>query len=409
MRTMRHDHTRWLIHFVRDRKPDQDFPGDEEESGRFAGGELPADADAFSVLKTLVRTGGLLPGHSFRKGRTTLYGGMPVVCATEMPLYSLAKYVKSTGDHSKVSPYGIAFLKAEFFSAGGRPVIYGLSSSNPTLQEDTWNRRILHPSVLPIEEQYRYVAYSPSGDRWIDWSHEREWRWVARDKQRHRFTCKNAYGYYETVIGLPLFTGTTQGGDFSRLCIIVEKRDDASEIQELLTGLYFRGYNDYESQFDSHLILASRIIVLADVVEAVDSGRDLNAYTIEGLTDAGLVDSIIVHPPTKATRERVMAALQLASAAGKSAAEKFTAKYGDGITTYGFAYAVTPDVTSPFVQFMLENELASGPYSGLVRIKIPCSWSDSPSLDYLESVYSAAAEVLSKELDLDVFMTSKPD
>jgi hypothetical protein len=62
---MRHDHTAWLVHFVRDRKPEQDFP---DEAGIFANGELEMDASAFDVLKTIVRLGGVLPGYSFRSG-----------------------------------------------------------------------------------------------------------------------------------------------------------------------------------------------------------------------------------------------------------------------------------------------------------------------------------------------------
>ncbi len=74
---MRHDHTDWLIHFVRDRVPDQDFIGDEDEYlGLGPGGELESDADAFSVLRTIVRLGGIIPGYSIRNGRTTLYGGL---------------------------------------------------------------------------------------------------------------------------------------------------------------------------------------------------------------------------------------------------------------------------------------------------------------------------------------------
>jgi hypothetical protein len=71
----RHDHTAWLTHFVRDRKPEQDFPGDDDdESGRYAGGEIDLDAKAFEVLNTIIRLGDLTPGYSFRKGCTTIYG-----------------------------------------------------------------------------------------------------------------------------------------------------------------------------------------------------------------------------------------------------------------------------------------------------------------------------------------------
>lgn len=155
-KSQRHDHTEWLVHFVRDRNPDQDFPGDdEEEFGRFCGGELESDASAFEVLKTIIRLGGLIPGYSFRSGRTTIYGGAPAVCATEMPLYSFACYAREKSNTSKVSAYGIAFLKAEFFSAGGRPAIYGLSVQNPAYIQNTPTSRIFANETMPLAEQYR--------------------------------------------------------------------------------------------------------------------------------------------------------------------------------------------------------------------------------------------------------------
>jgi len=205
---MRHDHTSWLIHFVRDRNPDQDFPGEtEEEFDYFSGGELEADAEAFSVLETIIRLGGLYPGYSFRSGRTTIYGGNPAVCVTEMPLYSFASYAKERGKTNCVSAYGIAFLKSELFSAGGRPVIYGLSNSNVKyVQNDTYCR-IFDETILPLEEQYRYVAYSPSGDKWIDWSHEREWRWKVNNKDKDYVWGKDGNGCYDALPGLPLFLG----------------------------------------------------------------------------------------------------------------------------------------------------------------------------------------------------------
>ncbi|MEI6208228.1 MAG: hypothetical protein WCP20_15715 [Desulfuromonadales bacterium] len=92
---MRHDHTDWLIHFVRDRLPEQDFPGDEDAADFYVGGELDFEAPAFSVLKTIIRLGGLITGYSFRSGRTSIYGGKPDVCATEMPIYSFADSLHS--------------------------------------------------------------------------------------------------------------------------------------------------------------------------------------------------------------------------------------------------------------------------------------------------------------------------
>jgi hypothetical protein len=136
-----------------------------------------------------------MPGYSFRNGRTTIYGGQPAICTTEMPLYSFAQYVRSRADTAKVSAYGIAFLKKEFYAAGGRPVLYGLSIDNPQFVEDRPTARVFHDSVLPRAEQYRYVAHNPSGmDKWVDWSHEREWRWVVQNKGRDEICAIGALG-----------------------------------------------------------------------------------------------------------------------------------------------------------------------------------------------------------------------
>ena len=407
---MRHDHTKWLTHFVRDRKPEQDFPGaDEDEAGCFIGGELEMDSSAFDVLKAIVRLGGLLPGHSFRSGSTTIYGGEPVVCATEMPIYSFADYAHSKKDPSKVSAYGIAFLKSEFFAAGGRPAIYGLSISNPTYVTKTATRRIFTDSVLPKTEQFRYVAYNPSPSNWIDWSHEREWRWQARDESQDEIWCQDYNGSLGPVPALPLFKGEIDGRSFTRVCIIVWSHEEAKEIRELLTGFYLAGHNNYDTPFDKKLIAASKIIVLQDVVAAVEAGKNLGSQTIEGLEAANLLSPIAIVPAPPDAKEVAEKAMSLATAAGKKAADEYLAKYDIEKGSCGFANAVTYDVTSPMVQYLLTAGMASGPFDGAVWIDFPHSWPPSQSIDYREAICRAAAEALSKALGISVYMDSRLD
>lgn len=407
---MRHDHTQWLMHFVRDRNPEQDFPGeDEDEAGRFIGGEIEMDADAFYVLKTVIRLGGLLPGYSFRSERTTIYGGKPALCVTEMPLYSFATYVRSKKDTSKVSAYGLAFLKSEFFAAGGRPAIYGLSIESPKYITNTSYQRIFDPSVLPAAEQYRYVAYSPSGTHWIDWSHEREWRWVANSDDRDSILCKDYDGCIGPTPGLPLFKGKLDGHSFSRVCIIVWTHEEAVEIQELLTGFYLAGSNNYGTELDKQLIRASSIIVLQDVIDAVEKDKDLDAQTIEGLEAAKLVKPIVIASPPEGAAELVELAFAQATAAGKAAAEIYIKKYGGDGGDCGFAHAVTYDVTHPIVQYLIAEKLASGPFDGAVWINVPSSWPVMQSIDYEKAIFRVIAVTLSKALCIRVFMESRLD
>lgn len=408
---MRHDYTKWLTHFVRDRVPEQDFPGDsEEESGRYHGDEIEPDADAFAVLKTIIRLGGITPGYSFRSGRTTIYGGQPAVCATEMPLYSLAQYVRSRSDSGKVSAYGIAFLKTEFHAAGGRPVIYGLSTDNPRFIENTATRRIFDAGVLPVAEQYRYVAYNPaSASNWVDWSHEREWRWIVQNKENDEVWAQNFEGMIGPTPALPVFKGRLDGRPFTRVCVIVWAHEEAQVIRELLTGIYLAGCNNYDTPFDRNLIEASRIIVLQDVVALVETGKHLGAQTIEGLEEADLLLPIAIAEPPKDAPIIVARALEKAGAAAKAAADAYSAANNPHGGYCGHAHATTYDVTNPLVQFLLKEEKASGPFDGAVWIDFPQTYPPSPSLDYNEAACEAAAEVLSAELGIKVYCTSLAD
>ena len=403
---MRHDHTAWLTHFVRDRVPEQDFPGETEEEARyFEGGELGPDADAFLVLQTIIRLGGLTPGYSFRKGRTTIYGGKPAVCATEMPLYSFAEYVRSRGDGGKVSAYGIAFLKSEFHAAGGRPAIYGLSTDSPTMTRNEPYCRIFDEATLPRAEQYRYVAYNPSGASWIDWSHEREWRWTARVEDRDQIWMlvhNDCYGFRP---GLPIF----HGAPFSRVCTIVWTHEEAQEIRKLLTGFYLAGSNNYDTPFDRRLIERSNIIVLQDVIAAVENDRKIQAQTIEGLEKADLLQPIQI-TKTPVNADKIVAkAMARAGSAAKAAIEDFTAKHGEGSAYCGRADAITYDVTNPIVQYLLKEKHASGPYDGKVWIHFPGDYPFSQSMDYHEAAGRAAAKVLAEELGVDVYCETRSD
>lgn len=407
---MRHDHTDWLIHFVRDRLPEQDFPGEtEEEFNHHVGGELECDASAFQVLETIIRLGGIISGNSFRNGKTTIYGGKPVVCVTEMPLYSLAKYVESRGKSECVSACGIALRKSEFFEAGGRPVIYGLSGSNVTYKVNTPYVRIFNENVLPLEEQYRYVAYSPTKDNWIDWSHEREWRWVANDESEDFIWALNGYDCYDSIPGIPIFSGQENGGNFSEVRIIVWSHAEKEQIQELLTGFYLSGSNNYDTPFSRQLINASSIIVLNDVVEKVEGAKDINAQTIEGLESENLCSPVLLSDPPENAEELVKAAIRKAQDSGIAAAAEYEKSYDINMGSCGFVNATTYAVTHPIVQFMVNNGYASGPFDGRVHIRVPSKWKVTQSMEYEEYIYKAMVPILTAELGVPIFVEWKYD
>lgn len=184
----REDITDWLIHFTKDiYNKDvvdvfEEIESDDEESNDLLldyTNQLPdgfENLTAFEVLKQIISECGIRYGYSFRNGQTTLYGGDPVICFTEMPIHSLIEYAKQRQNDAN-STYGIAIRKKDAFKYGARPVIYGLTSNDP-FKYKKYNkiRRILEESVLPLEEQYRLVPHILNKSRDIDWTHEREWR-----------------------------------------------------------------------------------------------------------------------------------------------------------------------------------------------------------------------------------------
>lgn len=245
----RFDMSDWLIHFVK--APKDKFESIEPDANKyFSYGEINKDANALDVLRTIIRLGGLLPGKSYRNGKTTLYGYDSVVCASEMPLFAFYEYAKQFGSRGNVSFFGIAMKKEEFFREGGRPAIYGLSQPPHYKHHDDYYR-VLNNNILPEEEQYRLVALDMSPGTTNNWMHEREWRW-KKNQPYHTLWCKDGYGKYGDVDGLPLLAN--KGQCFSQLIFIVKDFDQMTALQSDLTAFYLAGSNNYDTHFSKMII-----------------------------------------------------------------------------------------------------------------------------------------------------------
>lgn len=107
------------------------------------------------------------------KSSTVSWTAQKVVCFTECPWGSLLQ-------HARVySPYGIGFTKKLVYSRGGNPVFY----VNPNLFNiERWNPSV-YPFITPFVPRYasnKIKNQRPFNGKYIDYSHEREWR-VAKD------------------------------------------------------------------------------------------------------------------------------------------------------------------------------------------------------------------------------------
>jgi hypothetical protein len=111
----REDITDWLIHFTKDISSENQtdiYIKDESEEAYLLdySNQIPNGytfLTAFECLKNIVTECGIRYNYSLRNGKTTLFGGSPIICFTEMPLKSFIEYAKVRNSSSN-SNYGIA-------------------------------------------------------------------------------------------------------------------------------------------------------------------------------------------------------------------------------------------------------------------------------------------------------------
>lgn len=357
----RKDMTKWLIHFVKD-VDHRHIPGKtDDEYAFFSKDELDDGTSAMDVLRNIIRVGGLLAKPSFRNGRTTLYGGENVVCATEMPLYSFYKYARLRSAAGNVSSIGVAFLKEQFFAEGGRHAIYGLSKPLKYIKNgNTKYYKILEESCLPKEEQYRYVHTQLNGTGWTDWTHEREWRW-KKTMNHHSIWTENREAVQDCYDGLPLFKSDSKC-KIDRIIFIVSNSMQADIIKKDLTGLYIAGHNNYGTPFSRDVIKHARIINMEEIVAKIEKD-DVHEYeTIEGIERKNLVRPLnLGTQPTPKQIERMKKAISQGKRKANAVKSCSTSP-----SAIGRCKVMSDDICNKWVQKFLFAKLAHGPFDGKV-------------------------------------------
>ncbi|MBB3272763.1 hypothetical protein FHW75_003959 [Pseudomonas sp. OG7] len=186
LNNIRFDLSDYLIHFFRD----VDLSGPEHiffpEHARFNNIAHSGKLDSLFLMRCALRHHKLFATWSYRGGRPTIYGTSPAICFTDMPL---AAFIQTSNERlargENIGRYAFMIPKAAMFAEGARPVIYGLSGEVREQSANGGDFRILDQQLMPLREQYRYVAYTIGDARHIDWTHEREWRWPYRGHDMH--------------------------------------------------------------------------------------------------------------------------------------------------------------------------------------------------------------------------------
>lgn len=277
----RFDLSEWVIHFVHDRKVNDEakyicsnnpvsyiaqyldtayFENDAPQHFKDGYSEsylLPQKATAFEVLKKILHDGYIRSGWAFRNGSPTILGPYSAVCFTEMPLYALKDYAEYRKDKGYYATFcGIAFKREDLYYQGARPVIYGISRA----VQDQFIHVHQHPyryldeqkCGIMLSEQYRIVGTElypkqliPNAKN-IDWTFEREWRWAFQ-------------GSRIGVPGFP-FLRCPRHEYFSEIMIIVETMEELIEIQDFCRALYDNSMQDPNSIYNKDIFAKLRFI-----------------------------------------------------------------------------------------------------------------------------------------------------
>lgn len=403
----------WVMHFVHDRNPETNaaynlnegdeqpaFPyhADMEKNSRFelwemvdeASGLAPDDS-AFSVLLKIIENGHIRSGWSFRgnPAKPTIYGPRAACCFTEMPLYGLIDYAKKR-NKDMVGTIAVGFLRNELFQAGGRPVIYGLSRSHkeiPVHSQDSFMGwpRYLDPSCgIAEHEQYRYVATNIGGTHYLDWTHEREWRWADTNDE---YDCP----------GLPVWL--KEQSAFSKVMVVVPTKKNAKQVLDLLKELYDAKFHNFDYEYNLKILRNTHVVALEDLNTNL-SEEELKTLRIENIPSNHI--SLLQKPEASPKLiDEVRAAIEEATIAAKTAADerhKNAPRTKDGhiADVFGFANVVVYEAQSEVISAL--QHLGEVNALGGVGYRLTRFNSGSGPLTIAEASAEAAAKLLNERL-----------
>src|SRR5690554_2388214 len=229
----------------------------------------------FFLLRSAIRHGRLFASWSIRNNNRTIYGKTPAICFSEMPLAAfIQSSIRRKEKGQLISTYAITFNKSDLFSIGARPVIYGLSTEPVNTSSNKRGDRLIDETQLPINEQYRYVTYHPIGNKKIDWTHEREWRWPYRDSLESYYNQLDNYGMIDEVDNIPSLIFNQY--EFKDIGVIVKTQKEA----EIILSDILIGYDKFKYTPFSFIFYTSQISSLKQILTPKQEKKEIQKSII---------------------------------------------------------------------------------------------------------------------------------
>lgn len=424
----RTDLSEWVIHFVHDRKSEDNLQDlqeiailegidedmrlpdyyDSKGDGHHIMTEydeneyyLDSNAPAFDVLLKILHDGFIHSGWSLRNFIPTIYGPKSAVCFTEMPLHALVEYAKFRGTYSGyVGNYGIALRRNELFAAGARPVIYGLSCKPveaETAPNGVYQGRILdvEKTGMPLHEQYRYVRTELPKDireKTVDWMHEREWRWALPEDTLR-------------VPGLPFFLSKEYADFFTEVIIIVSTDEERDYVLSFLKNLFDSGGTNHGYEYDVNKIAAARVLSLETISKLHPENKTIRIDDLD-LKQIPIMPTITV---SKETEDRVRTIIAQAGQIAVQSVADYLQEHPDFDEQKGYwGWATVCTATQSEITQALQNIGVCHTFSdGIYRLRI--EEYRTSNLELLVTGAEAAAKFLEKELGQEFHVITRLD
>lgn len=414
------DMSDWVIHFIHEMKPDSiwtDNDGNIEPvpvaysaagDHIFAEQQYERDIDqvwertAYEVLNQIIEDGYLHTSWSFRGGKKygptpTVYGLRSAVCFTEMPLHALINYEENRRKTGYVAKYAIALKKDDFFSIGGRPVIYGLTGKHEEAKKgdpfyNKSSRNLAASCGISLEEQYRYVAMNLGGERLIDWSHEREWRWTKDYHPR------------SSVPGLPLWLldlDLENATPFSEIIIFTETEAQSKEIVDKLREYHDYARSSFRGKYSRPLLKATRVTSFEKITnENITQVSDIIFSDIDSIRQVKVSERAL---------KKAEEAHQLAYAAAARHVRKLKRESVGDHSPCGRAYVITAESHNSYLQALVKLKLAKPTAGGGYRIDMSDYSLVGQNMELAYAGAQCAAEILEKELGIEFWPDDQID
>jgi hypothetical protein len=356
--------SKWMLHHFRPLVVDTDCDTAPEWYYQLAEERLHLDFEGDSLLAiySVIKFGGLSPLYPLIHGDFVGSDHNAALCFSTGGIYPTIH-----GDWREESVhqrFAIAVLKSELITAGARESIHTVTSNDETrrvpdnlfdfdtdsvtefIESEVGSFAARRTRPAPSENTYRSQAlyWQPTTTE-IDYP----------IKLYNRFWMP----FYQLRLpAIRLLGSTEENCHISKMYIIVDNRDSAEAIQQLMTGLYHSGMNSFAILFDEQRLLNTNII-LTDELRATAT-QPLSIEVIEQLYPTAIVKAV----NTLTVFDRKIDA-QISEAIAEATIEGTAASF-DYLSTHdapewapcGDAWAETFEITHPVVQHMIRSGIA---------------------------------------------------